>query len=129
LGASTAPLEHRPLPWGDNFRSPIVLLPGEHFLVPKVVTAKRGAVLLPAGLQAGDESLFDGGADVAVDPALPRQHPSLRPDLALGRTDPGLLVGVNGSAGLGSLRLTWGHDRPDAEPRTHSANVPPGRHD
>ena len=62
-------------------------------------------------------------------PALLRPHPSLRPDLALGRTDPGLLVGVNGSAGLGSLRLTWGYDRPDAEPRTHSANVPPGQAD
>jgi hypothetical protein len=41
--------------------------PSEHFLVPKVLTAQRGAVLLPARLQALDESLFDGGADVAVD--------------------------------------------------------------
>jgi hypothetical protein len=56
---------------GDNFRSSIVLLPGDHFLVPAVVTAERGAVLLPEGLQAGGESLFDGGADVAVDPADP----------------------------------------------------------
>ena len=65
--------EHRPLPGGDNFRFLIVLLPGEHFLISKVVTAERGAVLLPAGLQAVDEPLFDGAADVAVDPAGPRQ--------------------------------------------------------
>jgi hypothetical protein len=36
----------------------------------------------------------------------------VRPDLALGRTDPGLLVGVSGSAGLGSLRLMWGTTGP-----------------
>jgi ABC-type transport system involved in cytochrome c biogenesis ATPase subunit len=52
-----------------------------------------------------------------------------RPDLALGLTDPGLLVGANGSAGLGSLRLKWGYGRPDAEPRTHSGDVPPGQAD
>ena len=68
MGASW---EHRSLPGGDNFRFPIVPLPGDHFLVPKVVTAERGAVLLPAGLQAVNESLFNGGADVAVDPADP----------------------------------------------------------
>jgi hypothetical protein len=40
----------------------------------------------------------------ASDPALLRPHPGLRTDFALGRTDPGLLVGVNGPAGRGSLR-------------------------
>ena len=64
MGASVAPRR-------DNFRFPIVLLPGEHFLVSKVVTAERVAVLLPTGLQAGNEPLFDGGANVAVDPADP----------------------------------------------------------